>query len=333
MRIENPYYLFGLLAIPAVIVIFIAFRRWRKKTLQFFGEWELVNQLIAGRSIFLPLLKLSILLLSLLLLIFSLANVQMGNAKKTITHEGIDIAVVLDISNSMLAEDLGPNRLAVAKQFASQLIDRLPDERIAFISFAGEPVLQTPLTIDHGATQLVLDAISTNDIPRQGTNLEAAVREGIRALPENQNHYRAMILITDGENLTGDPEVALQEAADAQMVIITAGIGTLKGATIPVTVNNEKTERKDAEGKTVITRLQPAILKKIAESGHGIYTEPGASLTSSIDAVVNQVNGISKNQFDEEILTEYESKFQWLLLPALLFMVVELFISNRKKNF
>jgi Ca-activated chloride channel family protein len=103
-----------------------------------------------------------------------------------------------------------------------------------------------------------------------------------------------MILITDGENLTGDPEVALQEAADAQMVIITAGIGTMKGATIPVTVNNEKTEKKDEEGKTVITRLQPAVLKKIAESGHGIYTEPGASLTISIDAVVNQINGISK---------------------------------------
>ncbi|MEO6169015.1 MAG: VWA domain-containing protein, partial [Chitinophagales bacterium] len=233
MQIEQPYYLLALLLVLVVTWLYFRYRRWRKKVLQQFGEWALVVQLIPGNSSLRPLLKFILPVMAFILIIIGLTNVQSGNATRTIRHEGIDLAIVLDVSNSMLAADEAPNRLGVAKMFAAQLIDELPDARIALITFAGIPVLQTPLTIDHTAAQLLLSSISADDVPEQGSDIGAALHEAIKALPENQQHYRAIVLISDGEDQEGGVEQALETIKQNQVAVCCVGIGTETGATIP----------------------------------------------------------------------------------------------------
>ncbi|MBK9731356.1 MAG: VWA domain-containing protein [Chitinophagaceae bacterium] len=330
MEITQPYYLFALLLIPVAVLFFIRYRNWRNKVLLQFGEQELVTQLIPGNSIIRPVLKLSLQLTAFALIIFGLANLQSGSSSRTIHHEGIDLAIVLDVSNSMLATDAKPDRLEVAKKFAAQLIEQMPEARIALITFAAVPVLQTPLTIDHSAAQLLLNTITTDAVPEQGSDIGAALQEGIQALPENLQHYRAIVLISDGE----DQEEALKQAMETveknQIVVCTAGIGSESGTTIPVTENGITTEKKDEQGNLVITRFNPEVLNAIAKSSNGIFVKLTSRDNEAVRKMVLHLDAINKNKFDEQLLVQYESKFQWLLLPALLLLFIDLLISNKK---
>lgn len=332
MHIEHPYYVFGALAVPVVTWLYIRSRLWRKKVLQQFGEWRLVEQLISGRSKARPLIKFAALLLSLLLIIFGLVNVQSGSSKRTIQHAGIDIAVVLDVSTSMLAEDVKPSRLELAKHFANQLIYQMPDQRIALITFAATPILQTPLTIDHSAAELLLGGITAEDAPSQGTNLEAALNEALKALPENQQHYRAIVLISDGEEKEGRVEDAMNEFSQEHIVICTVGIGTEKGAAIPMVVNGQQTTKRDRSGNIVITKFNEEVLKDIAQKNNGVFVNINASSANAVSEIAARLDAVNKNLFDEQLLVQYESRFQWFLFPALLLLILELFFSSKKSR-
>lgn len=329
MQIEQPYYFLALLLIPVVAWLYIRNRRWRNKVLQQFGEWMLVVQLIPGNSSFRPLLKLILQLTAFILIITGLTNIQSGNATRNIRHEGIDLAIVLDVSNSMLAEDELPNRLEAAKKFGAQLIDQLPDARIALITFAGIPVLQTPLTIDHTAAQLLLSAISVDDVPEQGSDIGAALQEAIKALPENQQRYRAVVLISDGEDQEGNLEDALEAIRQDKIAVCCVGIGSETGATIPVVSDGTITDKRDAAGNRVVTTFRPGLLKAIAENSSGVFVKMDASGNEVVSKIVLRLDSINKNQLDEQLLVAYESQFQWFLLPALLLLFAELLISNK----
>jgi Ca-activated chloride channel family protein len=256
--------------------------------------------------------------------------VQSGSSKRTIQHAGIDIAVVLDVSNSMLAEDVKPSRLELARQFASQLIDRMPDQRIALITFAATPILQTPLTIDHSAAELLLNSITADDAPVQGTNMEAALDEALKALPENQQHYRAIVLISDGEEKEGSVADAINELSQERIIICTVGCGTEKGAAIPMVVNDQQTTKRDMNGNIVITKFNGAVLKNIAEKNNGIFVALNSSNSNALNEIAKRLDDINKNLFDEQLLIQYESRFQWFLFPALLLLIFDLFISSKK---
>jgi Ca-activated chloride channel family protein len=332
IRIEHPYYLVALVAIPIIVWLYYRYRKWKKKALAQFGDPVLVEGLIPGKSLLRQLLKLTLLLVALTLIIFSISNLQSGSAKQTVTHNGLDVAIVLDVSNSMLARDESPDRLEAARQFASQLINRLPDARIALVTFAGKPLLLTPLTIDHAAVQLLLNNASADNLPEQGTNLEAAINEGMAALPENQQHYRTVILLSDGENLEGTVNSAVQTAVESNVVICLAGFGSTAGASIPINENGIEIQKKDQEGKVVITRLAKEALEKIASGTHGIYVQPGNAPGEALSTLADYLEGIEGNEFDEEIMGQYESRFRWLLIPAMVILALELFISNRNSR-
>lgn len=330
MQIEQPYYLLGWLLLPAMVLLFIHYRNWRRKALKQFGEWPLVAQLIAANSISRPVIKFCLLLAAFTLIIFALANLQYGSTSRNIRHEGIDLAILLDVSNSMLAADAQPNRLELAKRAATQLISEMPDARIAFITFAAIPVIQTPLTIDHRAAQLLISAISAEDVPEQGSDIGAALLEGIRSLPENQNHYRAIVLFSDGEDQEGALKKAMDAARENQVAVCTAGLGSENGTTIPVREDGIISNKKDQDGQVIVTRFNPSALKAIAVSNHGIFVKVEPGDREAVRSIVHHLDALNKNQFDEQLLIQYESRFQWFLFGAWLLLMMELLISNRK---
>ncbi|MBA2421758.1 MAG: VWA domain-containing protein [Chitinophagales bacterium] len=330
MQIEHPYYLVALVVIPFIIWIYRRFSLWRNRSLQRFGEWRLVSQLIPNHSSSRPIVKFVLLIVGFTLIIAALSNIKYGDSKRIVKHEGIDVAVVLDVSLSMLAEDAPPNRLEAAKLFANKLIDNLPDARIALITFSAVPVTQTPLTVDHSAAQLILYNVSAEHAPSQGTDIGAAITEALKALPENQHHYRAIVLISDGEDWEGSVDQALDDVANEQLIICTVGVGTEKGASIPMPAHGITAMKKDATGNAVITTLRSAVLNTIAERNNGVFVQIGLGRNDPVDDIVHRLDQANQSVFDEELLVNYESKFQWFLFPALALLIIDLFISNRK---
>ncbi len=330
MEIGQPYYLFALLLVPAVVYLFVRYLQWRKSMLYTFGDWNLVSSLVNNSGSIRPFVKLLPPLLALVLIIVALSGIRSGNARRMIRHEGIDLAIVLDVSNSMLATDEMPDRLATAKQFCTELITQLPDARIAVLAFAGLPVLQTPITIDHAAVQLALSASSVAQVPEQGSDIGSALLEAIHALPENQQHYRAVVLVSDGEDHEGNVQNAIQALKKERIVVCTAGIGSEAGATIPLVSDGIVTMKKDRQGKTIISVFQDKILRDIANNCNGVYAKAEGGDNSAANAIANHLDRINKNQFDEELLVPLESRFQWFLFPALVLLVVDFFISKRK---
>lgn len=332
MEIGQPIYFFALLLIPAVIWIYISYTVWQKKALQKLGEQNLIESLVPGRSRFRSIMKLLLPLTAFMLIIIALTDLKSGSRRQMIPHAGMDLAIVLDVSSSMQARDDGTIRLDAAKEFATALIGRLPGTRIAIMAFAGRPVLQTPLTIDHAAALLSLSAISADHIADQGSDLGEALQQAVQALPENQNHYRAIVLISDGEDHEGRVEAAIRTIRNERIVVCTAGIGSEKGATIPVTIDGAVTEKKDRQGRTVVTRYQPQWLIRIAEQCRGMYVKADDTDKNSLQKIVDHLDAISKNRFDEELIIPLESRFQWLLLPALLLLLLDFLISKKKSK-
>jgi Ca-activated chloride channel family protein len=325
---EYPYYLLALAGIPLITWIYFRYRSIRRKSLQQFGERILVEQLTSSGSTLRSFIKWLLPLLAFCLIIIGLSNIQSAGGLNTVKHEGLDIAVALDVSNSMLAGDIKPNRLEVATQFVSQLVERLPDARISFVTFAGTPVLQVPLTVDHSTVELLLNNIAPDHMPEQGTDIGAAITEAAKSLPENQNHYRIIILVSDGEDQEGKIAEALEGIANEQIVFFTVGTGISAGSYIPVIVNGQQTVKRDVSGNTIVSKLNETILNKIASTTHGLYVR--ADSNQPVDQLISRLNEINKSRFDEQVLMQYESHYRWFLFPALLLLVIDLLISNRK---
>ena len=250
----------------------------------------------------------------------------MGSSYQKVYHSGIDIALLMDVSNSMLATDAAPNRLEAARKMAEQLTGLFPDSRIAIVAFAGSSSTLLPLTPDHAAAHMVLGSLSTNSAESQGSDLASGLQEAMRALPSNQNRYRAIVIFSDGEDQEHDVNAALRLAAQKEIVVSSSAIGTEHGSEIPM---GNGAVKKDAKGNTVITKMNPALLRQIAEKTNGIAVLH--QNTSSVEEIAKRLNAIQKNEMDETIFVQYESRFQYFLLPALLLLILETFFSNRKR--
>jgi Ca-activated chloride channel homolog len=330
IRIEHPEYFLLLTALIVIAVIYVLFFNWRKKALRQLGEQHLLKSVMTDYSRVKSVIKFVVGVLAFILIVLGLMNLQVGSATKKVQHSGIDIALVMDVSNSMLATDAAPNRLDAARKTAQQLADQFPESRIAIVSFAASSSTILPLTPDHAAAQMVLSNLSTQYALIQGTDLGGALIEAIHALPSNQNRYRAIVVFSDGEDHEHKVNEAIDQINQEGITVCTAGVGTEQGSEIPLDSSLTDVKR-DSKGNVVITKMNTALLKQVAQKTSGAFFPGDQDNSSAAKEIATRLNAIEKNTFDEKIFVQYESRFQYFLLSALLLLILETFFGNRRK--
>lgn len=330
LRFAHPEYLYALLILPLLIAIYIWSRQVRKRSLRKLGNPELLQQLMPAAAKYKRRIKFGLLLLALALLIVALANPQIGTKLETVKREGVDIMIALDVSNSMLAEDFKPNRLENAKRQISLMLDHLENDRIGIVVFAGTSFLQLPLTTDYSAARLFLSAVDTDIVSVQGTAIGSAIRMAMQSFVQGERKYKVIVVISDGENFEDDALDAAKEAAAAGIGIHTIGMGSPKGVPIPVYQKGVQAGfKKDSEGNVVITRLDEVLLQRIADTTKGKYIRAGVR-QDELNMIFKQIEGMEKKQIAAKMYTEFEDRFQYPLFAALILLLIEFFLSERK---
>lgn len=331
LTFEHPDMLFGLLLIPLLTLLFIFLLRWRKGALHRFGELNVISQLMPWVSKGRVVMKFIILMSALFFLIIGVANPQVGSKLVKAQRKGVDLMVALDVSSSMLAQDIQPNRLEKAKQAISKLIDKLHSDRIGIIVFAGKAYVQLPITTDYSAAKLFLSTIKTDVVAVQGTAIGDAISLARNSFDDN-DHDKAIIVITDGENHEGD---ALQEAklaAENGIHVYTIGMGLPEGAPIPLYRGNTQIGyKKDRQNNTIITQLNEVMLKQIASGGDGIYVRAN-NTQAGLNKVFDAINKLEKKEYESIMFADYESRFQYFIALAIILLLIEFFIADRKSK-
>ncbi len=332
-RFESVEYLYALLLIPLLFGAFMLMRGRRSKKLKKFGNPELIKDLFPDVSKYKPIVKFSLTMLAFAFAVIALANPQIGTKIEEIKREGIDVIIALDISNSMKAEDILPNRLERAKQSISKLVDNLQNDRIGLILFAGEAFLHLPLTSDYSAAKLFLHTADFDIIGTQGTAIGQAIELASESFEQDQDKHKALIIISDGENHEDDAIGAATKAAEQGAVVHTIGMGSEKGAPIPIYSRGVRKDfQKDRDGNVVVSKLDAAMLSQIAEYGNGRFTRSsGANL--DLNDLINKIAGMEKKEFESKLYTDYEDRFQYFAGLAILFFIFELLLSERKNRF
>lgn len=330
-RFANPDFLYLLLLLPVLIVFFIINEIRKKKALKRLGNTDVIGTLMPERSGARHIIKLIFQLIALTGLTIVLARPQFGSKIEDVKKEGVEVIIALDVSNSMLAEDIQPYRLERAKQAISRLVDNLENDRIGLIVFAGDAYTQIPVTTDYVSAKMFLSSISPDLVPKQGTAIGAAIELGIKSFSPGEGKSKAMVLITDGENHEDDPVSAAQDAAKAGIVIHSIGIGSPTGVPIPVTVGGRRDYLKDAEGNTVISKLDEDILKKIAATTNGAYVR-ASNTNIGLDEIFDQIRKMKTQELESTVYTEYNDQFQIFAAIALFLLIVDFIIMERKNR-
>lgn len=332
LRFAHIEYLWGLALGPVVIVLFIVMVYSKKKSMKKFGDVNLFKQLASETSTIKPVVKLVIFLIAYSLIVIGLANPQIGTKLEEVKREGVDIIIALDVSNSMKAEDIKPNRLERSKQAISRLVDKLENDRIGIIVFAGSAYVQLPITTDFAAAKLFLSTIDTDIIPNQGTAIGSAIELAQQSFVGNDNKHKALVIITDGENHEDDAVETAKKANEEGIIIHTIGMGTPEGAPIPFYKNGMQVDfLKDHDGHIVVTRLDQLTLEKIAAEGKGQFIRASNS-DDGLTTVMNEIMKMNKKTFGTKVFTEYEDRFQFFIGAGLLILLIEFMISNRKSK-
>jgi Ca-activated chloride channel family protein len=333
LRFAHPLYIYALLLIPAIVIIYFIMLQWRKKALQQFGDIKVITRLFVDASKAKQNLKFTIITFAAALVIIGAADPQIGTKLEEVKRSGVDVMIAIDVSNSMKAEDIKPNRLERAKQAISKLIDKMQNDRIGIIVFAGKAYTQLPLTSDFGAAKLFLSAVDPDIVPTQGTAIGEAIRLGINSYPADDKKHRAMVIITDGDNHEDDAIAAAKEADSAGVIIHTIGMGSPNGAPIPIYYNGaEVGYKKDNAGNTVITKLDESLLQQIAAAANGKFIRANNS-EDGLSEVMKEIDKMEKKKLGSKMYTDYEDRFQYFLAAALLLLISELLVSSRKSKF
>lgn len=331
-RFQHTEFLWALVALPLLLLVFILLLRWRKKSVKNFGDHHLMQRLMPDVSQDKPTVKFILFTLAYVFLVLGLANPQIGTKLEEVKREGVDIIIALDVSNSMLAEDLSPNRLERAKRAIEQLVDKLHNDRIGIIVFGGQAYTQLPVTTDYAAAKLFLSTINTDLIPTQGTAIGAAISLAMESFDFKNNSGKAIVIITDGEDHEGDVMAEIKSANEKQVVIHTIGMGSAQGAPIPFYKNGQQLGfKKDREGNTVVTKLNEEMLAQIASAGNGIYVR-ASNAESGLNIILEKINRMQKAEFGTKIYTDYEDRFQYFIAISILLLVLELVITERKSK-
>ena len=328
-RFANIEILWLLVTIPVFAAAYIVYTRHKRRQLASFGDPELMEQLMPNSSKTRPAIKFSITLLALTFLIFAAARPQFGQSERTEKRQGIEAIIALDISNSMLAEDVAPNRLDRAKQMLSKLMDSMVDDKVGLVVFAGDAFVQLPITCDYVSAKMFLNSIKPDLIKTQGTAIGQALSTSIRCFGEQSDASRAIILITDGENHEDDAKAVAQRAKEMGIHVLVVGIGKPEGSPIPVPGTNNF--MKDRQGNVVVSKLNEDMCREIAQAGGGIYVRCDNTNTAT-KAIQKELDKLGTQEIETQVYTDYNEQFQSFALIALLLLVVEFFIFNRKNK-
>jgi Ca-activated chloride channel family protein len=332
MELDEKKYLYLLLLIPILVCIFLFNLYWKRKKQREFGDLEMIKKLSPERSVFKPVLKLSIFLLALAFLIIGLVNPKIGTKMETVKREGIDIVFAVDVSKSMLAEDVAPSRLEKSKQIVSQIINQLGSDRIGIVAYAGSAFPVLPITSDYSVAKMFLQSMSPDMVSSQGTSLDEAIRLSSTYFDEKSKTSKLLILISDGEDHSEGATAAAEEANKIGMKIITIGIGTERGGTIPLKVNGRvESFQRDNNNQIVITKLNQEGLKTIAKATKGGYVY-GGNTKEVLEYIKNALNNIQKTEFEATQMAEFQSQFQWFIGFAFLLLFIDIFLLERKTN-
>ena len=328
-RFAHIEFLWLLAVIPVLVIAHYLYTRYKKKQLVSFGDPSLLAELMPNASRIRPHVKFALEITALTLLIFALARPQYGTKEETVKREGIEVMIALDISNSMLAEDVAPNRLDRAKQILSKLVDQMVDDKLGLVVFAGDAFTQLPITCDYVSAKMFLQNITPDLIPAQGTAIGAAINTCIRSFgAEESEASRAIILITDGENHEDDAKAAAQAAKEKGMHVYVVGIGKPEGSPIP---DGHGSFKKDKSGQVVVSRLNEEMCKEIAGAGDGIYVRADNSNTAS-RALQKELNKLATTEIETKVFTDYNEQYQSFVLIALLLLVIDFFVFSRKNK-
>jgi Ca-activated chloride channel family protein len=330
-RFAHPDFLYLLLLLPAVVLLFILNEIRKRKALKRLGDVTLVSGLVPEMSGIRPVIKFILQLIAVSSGIIMLSRPQFGSKIEDVKKQGVEVIIALDVSNSMLAEDIQPDRLTRAKQAITRLVDDLDNDKIGLIVFAGDAYIQIPITTDYISAKMFLSAINPNMVPKQGTAIGAAINLGARSFSPGDGKSKAMIIITDGENHEDDPVKEAEEAAKAGIVIHTIGIGSTDGVPIPLLNNGKKDYLKDVNGNTVVTKLDEEILKKIALSTNGNYVRASNS-NIGLDEIYAQIKKMKKQDLESTMYTEYNDQFQIFAALAILMLFADFIIMERKNR-
>jgi Ca-activated chloride channel homolog len=330
-RFANTDYLYLLLLLPALAALFVINQLRIRKSLKKLGETALINRLIPEMSKIRPVVKFIFVLTGISSIIIMLARPQFGSKLEEVKKQGVEVIIALDVSNSMLAEDIQPDRLTRAKQAISKLVDNLENDKIGLIVFAGDAYTQIPVTTDYISAKMFLSTVNPDMVPKQGTAIGAAIGLAAKSFSPGENKSKAIIIITDGENHEDDPVAEAESASKAGIVIHTIGIGSAEGVPVPVNAGGKRDYLKDSDGSTVITKLDEDILKKIAVSTGGNYVRAN-NFNIGLDAIFNDIRKMKKDELESTMYTEYNDQFQIFAAIALFFLILDFIIMERKNR-
>ena len=328
MIFAEPKYLMLLLLIPVFFVIQALVLKFRAKRIRRFGDQALVEKLMPSYSKAKVWLRLSLFAIAFMFFILGISRPQMGAILKEHKTRGAEVMVVLDVSNSMLAQDYSPDRLERAKLAISRMVDKLRDDRIGLIVFAGNSFVQLPITTDYVSAKMFLSSISTESVPIQGTAMGEAISTALRSFSAQSDKSRAIIVITDGENHEDDPVAAARQAAELGVRVFTIGVGSPQGTMIPM---GDGQYLEDRDGNPVVTRLDDKVLQEVAEAGKGLYVHAG-NREFGLDPVIEEISRMDDEEYNSIVFEEYDELYMYFLAVAFFFLVLEMLIGDRRSK-
>src|SRR5690606_30584122 len=324
-------YFYLLALIPIMVLAFLFLQLWKKRAQRRFADAKLLKRLAPDRSNFKSSLKLILFLAGLSFLILGLVNPKIGTKLETVKREGVDIVFALDVSKSMLAEDIAPNRLEKAKRIVSEVIGQLASDRIGLIAYAGQAFPQLPITTDYGAAKMFLQGMNTDMLSSQGTAIDAAIDLASTYYDDTQQTNRVLFIVSDGEDHSERAtENAVGTAVDKGIRIFTIGVGSQKGAPIPIKRKGVvESLKRDMQGEVVITRMDAPKLASIADNGNGQYID-GSNTEKAVETIKGLLDRMDKTEFEAQQFAEYQDQFQWFLAAGFLFLFLDIFLLDRK---
>lgn len=323
----NPIFLLMILFVPLIPVVYAVVRRIRLSRIRRFGDEALVKELMPSWSGGRGWLKIVLFSLAMVFFLIGLARPQIGAKIENRTTKGAEVMIALDVSNSMLARDYSPDRLSRAKLAISRLTDKLADDRLGLVLFAGRSFVQLPITTDYVSAKMFLGNISTNSVPVQGTAIGDAINTCIRSFSAQSEKSRAIIVITDGENHEDDPVAAAKDAASMGIKVYTIGVGSAHGEPVPV----DGELLKDKDGNIVVTKLDEKMLRDIAAAGNGAYVHAGNE-EFGLNPIIDEIRKMEDEEFVSQVFEEYDEQYMYFFAIALVLFVIEMLIGERKSG-
>ena len=330
-QLEEKIWFWTLVIIPVIILLFLVLQLWKYKAQNKFADKQLLKRLSPNRSVFKAILKVVVLSLAFLCLTIALVNPKIGTKLETVKREGVDIVFAIDVSKSMLAEDIAPNRLEKSKQLVTQIINNLASDRVGIIAYAGRAFPQLPITTDYASAKMFLQSMNTDMLSSQGTAINEAIKLARTYFDNEEQTNRVLIIISDGEDHSEEAAAVAEQAHNEEGIrIFTIGVGDVKGGPIPEKRNGIVLNyKKDSQGETVITKLNEETLKSIAAEANGAYIN-GKNTANVVENIREILNTMDKTEFEAKQFADFKDQFQWFLGFGIFLLLLDIFLLERK---